>query len=310
MNFRNIASIKSDILQIQEILQGIPEDDMIERFVFEQRLETAYAQLSEAESAEAAPESLMLTFRGSPVDGSKGIYADFGGKAASSFSEAYSAIMAALNSKLQYMGPIPDRGKHPLKIVGTAVGSFGFEMELPVDEDLFAGYSGSDHAIDIFKSLLKVSSAGTDDEIAEIVQEIHPRAVRKVADFLQTLRENEAWCGIEFRDDFFRYKNIDELSKSEGRLREENIIERFDEIVGEFQGFLPQSRSFEFLTSEDRSVIRGKIDKSISDPYVLNREWLHKSLRAKFTIVQVGQGRPRYTLSSIDDLSLDIADSG
>lgn len=304
MTSRHVASIKSEIIQIKSILKDMPPGDVIERFAFEQRLAAAEAELLDADQPGSNPESLTLTFRGSPVDGSKGIYADFGGKAASSFSEAYSAILAALNSKLQYMGPIPDRGKHPLKIVGTAVGSFGFEMELPVDNDLFADYSGSDQAIEILKGLLKVSAIGSDDEIAEIVQEIHPRAVRKVADFLQTLRENNAWCGLEFRDDYFRYKNIEELSISEGRLREDNIVESEDRFLGEFQGFLPQGRTFEFVVSADKAVIRGKIDKSIVDPDALNREWLHKPLNAKFTVVQVGQGRPRYTLVSMNDLTL------
>jgi hypothetical protein len=201
------------------------------------------------------------------------------------------------------MGPIPDKAKHPLLITGTAVGSFGFEIELPVDNDLFGGYSGADEAIEIFKKLLKVSAEGTDDEIAEIVQEIHPRAVKKVADFLEVLHQNNAWCGLEFRNDFFKYSDLNQLQISEGRLKEDNINERSETYFGEFQGVLPKSRNFEFRIADDGLILKGKVDKEIDDPDILNRDWLHLPLHATFIVIQVGQGRPRFTLASLDQLA-------
>jgi hypothetical protein len=182
------------------------------------------------------------------------------------------------------------------------VGSFGFEVELPVDNDLFGGYSGADEAIETFKKLLRVSAEGTDDEIAEIIQDIHPRAVKKVTDFLKVLHHHGAWCGLEFRNDFFKYADLSQLKVSETRLREDNIIEVSETYSGEFQGVLPQSRTFEFRISGDPTVLKGKIDKAIEDPGVLNRDWLHRPVEAKFNVIQVGQGRPRFSLGSLDEL--------
>ena len=101
---------------------------------------------SRLESAKAALATLpyhlatkaRLTFRGKPVFGSHGIAADFGGKAADAFSDAFAAVAAGLKEGLRYMGPIPNRDKNQLLITGTAIGSFGFEFELPeVDTSCF-----------------------------------------------------------------------------------------------------------------------------------------------------------------------------
>ena len=300
---RKLLSIQSEIDELEKILAGIPEDAVIERFAFEKRLERARTELLSLDTPGATPESLRLTFRGSPVVGSKGIQADFAGKASTAFSDAFSAILAGLSSTLNYMGPIPDKAKHPLLITGTAVGSFGFEIELPSSTDLFGEYSRADEAIESFRELLRVSAEGSDDDIADIVQKIHPRAVRKVADFLDLLHRNNDWCGLEFRDQHFKYNNIDQLSISEDRLREENIDEREESYFGEFQGVLPQSRTFEFRVADGDSIIKGKVDDGIEDPDILNREWLHKPRRVTFDVVQVGQGRPRFTLKSLSKIS-------
>ena len=127
--------------------------------------------------------------------------------------------------------------------------------------------------------------------------------MRKVADFLDLLHRNNAWCGLEFRDQHFKYNNIDQLSISEDRLREENIDEREESYFGEFQGVLPQSRTFEFRVADGDSIIKGKVDDGIEDPDILNREWLHKPRRVTFDVVQVGQGRPRFTLKSLSKIS-------
>ena len=300
---RSHLSVESEIKEIERLLLQIPEADVIDRYAFEQRMKAARSELENLGLPERAPESLRLTFRGVPVVGSRGIAADFAGKASSAFADAFAAILAGLNSTLRYMGPIPDKVRNTLLITGTAVGSFGFEYELPLDnEDLFVHHGRADDAVESFKELLRVSASGSDDQISDVIEEIHPRAVRKVADFLQVLSHNAALCGIEFRDDYFKYSDLDQLKESERRLRAENIVERSEQYFGEFQGVLPLSRNFEFRIAGDGTVIRGKLDREIEDPDLLNRDWLHKPILASFQVIQVGQGRPRFTLVSLADL--------
>lgn len=299
-------NLRAEISQVQALLDETPLENVIDRFTIKQRLEELQSELNVRSDDRQEPERLFLTFRGYPVIGRRAISADFAGKATTTFQDAFSAILAAINARLRYSGPIPDKGQFPLMITGTASGSFGFEMELPQDApDLFGEPICSSDAVKKFKDLLRVSALGSDDDISDIVEEIHPRAVRKVADFLSVLSKHSAWCGVEFRNDFFRYDDLDSLKLSEARLRKENIVERTETYHGEFQGFLPVGRNFEFKVFDDGFVLKGRLGDSIEDILALNRDWLHKPINVRFNVVQVGQGRPRFTLASIEDILLD-----
>ncbi|NKF31800.1 hypothetical protein HER21_35785, partial [Pseudomonas sp. BGM005] len=121
----------------------------------------------------ASVETARLTFRGKPVSGSHGIAAEFAGKAARAFSDAFNAISAGMRENLNYMGPIPEKGKNRLLITGTAVGSFGFEFEVPsASPDAASGKQPHD-ALYSLQRLMEVSAEGADEEIAELVQVVH-----------------------------------------------------------------------------------------------------------------------------------------
>lgn len=303
MKIRRKDALVSEIGEVEAILEKIPSENVIDRFGLESRLTELKAELELLPDRIQEPERLSLTFRGEPVRGSTAISADFAGSASSAFVDAFSAIIAGLKGSLKYSGPIPDKVSAPLMITGVATGSFGFEMELPnLQGEFFEEKASAGGAVEVLKELLRVSAKGTDDDISDIVEEIHPRAVRKVADFLSEISKKGAWCGLEFRDSYFKYSSLEELKSSEKRLRKENISETEETYFGEFQGFLPQGRNFEFVVSDGSGVIRGRLGPDIEDPDVLNREWLHNPTRVKFNVVQVGQGRPRYTLLSLDDL--------
>lgn len=294
-------SIASEVSELEALLASLPPDHIIERMSLESRLQSAQASL--AALPKQAESKARLTFRGKPVLGSHGIAADFSGKAVAAFSDAFVAVSAGLTEGLRDMGPIPNRDKNQLLITGTAIGSFGFEFELPTPEPmLFPEMDQPREAMSRIESLFRLAAEGSDDEMAEVISEIHPRAVRKVYEFLDLLVQQRAWCGLEFGERFFRYANYEQLQASCERLKDDNIQEREESYQGEFQGVLPTGRTFEFRLSDQKEIIRGKVDRAIEDPDVLNRDWLHKSVIVAFDVMQVGQGRPRYTLTSLDKL--------
>ena len=94
------------------------------------------------------------------------------------------------------------------------------------------------------------------------------------------------------------------MHHSASRLTEDNIHETVKAYAGEFQGVLPQGRSFEFKVYDQQQVIRGKVSPEIEDADVLNRDYLHKPANVKLHVMQVGQGRPRFTLTSLDDIRI------
>ncbi len=302
---KNYLSVVAEIRELEDLLMAMPEENVIEKMSLESRLQTARELLATLPQTEEA-QKVRLTFRGNPVFGSHGISADFGAKAAGAFSDAFAVVAAGLSGGLQHAGPIPNRDRHQLLITGTTIGSFGFEFELPAQSaTLFPEIKEAEEAMRKIGNLFKLAAEGSDDDIAEIIDEIHPRVVKKVYEFLDLLVQQEAWCGLEFGGQSFRYADYEHLKASSARLRDDNIQEREESFRGEFQGVLPAGRTFEFKLLDEKGLIRGKVDAAITDPHILNREWLHKPIIIKLNVMQVGQGRPRYTLMSLGNLMME-----
>jgi hypothetical protein len=301
--------ISSEIKELEALLARIPAKNVINRVGLEARLESARESIAGVDP-EQSSQKARLTFRGRPVLGSHGVSADFASKAAGYFTDAFSAVVAGITENLRYMGPIPDKQKNQLLITGTAIGSFGFEFELPKVESenpseqpsLFPVPNRPEDAMQKLEKLFHVAAEGSDDDIAELVEEIHPRAVKKAAEFLGYISEQEAWCGLEFKESFFRFSGIEQVCKSAQRLTSNNIKESGDAFTGEFQGVLPKGRTFEFKLRDQDGILRGKVGPDIEDADVLNRDYLHKLVNVKLQVIQVGQGRPRYTLQTLTDI--------
>ncbi len=291
-------SLASEIAELESIISRLPEGDVITRMSFQDRLEIARREQLESPATEPT-ETATLVFRGKPVDGSHGIAASFAGLATKVFSEAFNAVCAGFREKLSYMGPISR--KHDLVITGTAVGSFGFRFEVPnVGASLETG-KRPDDALEKVKQIFRSTAEGSDEEVAEVISTIHPRAVRKVRAFLEFLDRQEATCGLEFRSEHFKYRNKEQLKQSIRRLKPQYIREEKVKKIGSFKGFLPDSRTFEF-EDLNKTVLKGRIGDDIEFPDVLNRDWLNRPVAAVLLSIQVGDSKPRYVLESLDDL--------
>lgn len=297
-------TLSSEKAQLEAILAEIPAEDVIERASFEARLAGIRERLSLLSPA-APVKRASLTFRGAPVIGSRAIAADFTARVTSLFSDAVAAIAAGLQENLKYTGKIPHRKDNRLFITGTAVGSFGFEFEVPAtdtEDDLFPESSPAAEALDRLLKVFEITASGDDEALAEVVDEIHPRAVRKIAEMLDYTARERAWCGLSFSGHTFRFRDHQQLETAAARVREDNIRESSVEIEGLFTGVLPRSRRFEFKSLDGEIDIRGKVSADIEAPEQLN-EKLNKAYRVKFDVVQVGQGRPKYTLPSLNHLT-------
>jgi hypothetical protein len=285
---------------IERLIAETPEEDVIDRASLVARLKNVEAVLAGMGLDEREPARVRLTFKGRPVIGSHGIFAEFGMKAVNGFAESVAAMAASLSAPLSAMGPIPNRDQHQLLITNTALGSFGFELEehrtgqLTLDDE-----SALAEAIGRTQSLLR-GTLGTDDELADSAADADRRVVEKVRAFLQTLVDHEAACVVQFRESVVAFSDPGQVRTSVERLSQENLREEQEELRGELQGVLPQARAFEFKLADSSQVIRGKIAPTIADPHALNRE-LHQPVRVRVTVTRVGQGRPRYLLLDMPD---------
>ncbi|MDR1279812.1 MAG: hypothetical protein LBK99_03190 [Opitutaceae bacterium] len=315
MNQDEYNFLASEIKELESILSELPADRVIDRMSFEARLENAKRALSQINPA-LLPKKARLTFRGNPVFGSHGIAAEFASKASSAFTDAFAAIVAGISENLHYMGPIPDKQKNQLLITGTAIGSFGFEFELPsppppasenpaqseMELGVVRNTQNTEIAMQKLETLFRIASEGSDDDLSELVDELHPRAVKKVAEFLGYVSEHEAWCGLEFNDSIFRFSGSGQVRNSAERLNGNNIKETTEAFPGHIAGALPVGRTFEFKLTDQNGILRGKVGPGIEDPNVLNREYLYKPVNITLNVVQVGQGCPRYTLAKLQDI--------
>jgi hypothetical protein len=305
MNRDEYFAYLSEIKELEMLLQEIPSEKILERISLEARLESAKEAIKGLKES-GLPITIKLTFRGKPVFDSHGIGADFGSKAAGAFSEAITALAVGTSIYLQDKGPIPDKQKNQLLITGTAIGSFGFEFELPKEtsnDHVTEQQRPLENAITIFQELLKQAATGSDDDIAELIDDIPQRAIKRTAEFLHLVAQNEAWFAVDFKEKQFRFQNLAQLKASSKRLQETNIQEKSEIFEGEFQGILPYSRTFEFRLVDQQTIIKGKIGSNIEDPDSLNRHLLHQHVKVNFNIKQVGKGKPRYSVLSLDQIT-------
>ena len=129
MNNEDRQHLLAERTFLLRMLADTPATARLTRMSQEARLRKVEAQLAALPTYERALARARLTFDGVPVIRSHGIFADFGMKAVSSFTEAVASVAASLSAPLAAMGPIPNRDQNQLLIASTAVGSFGFELE-------------------------------------------------------------------------------------------------------------------------------------------------------------------------------------
>ena len=298
MNNEDRQHLLAERTFLQRLLAKTPATARLTRMSDEARLRKVEAQLAALPSDERAPARARLTFDGVPVIRSHGIFADFGMKAVSSFTEAVASVAASLSAPLAAMGPIPNRDQNQLLITSTAVGSFGFELEEYRAEQLaLEEASPVATALERTQALLQ-STLGNDDDLADIASETDPRALDKVRTFLKVLADNSAVCALQYGGSGVRFTDVGQVSRSLARLAADNLHESEEQLRGEFVGVLPNSRSFEFRLASDGQIIRGKVSPRVQNVGTIN-DHLHSAVQIYVTRTQVGNGRPRYLLTQM-----------
>jgi hypothetical protein len=295
MSRRDYLHLLGEKAALERMIAETPIEDVLDRGSLVARLEEIEQRIAEARPDAREPAHVRLTFRGRPVIGNHGIFAEFGTKAVSSFVESVAAMAASVAGPLAAMGPIPHRDQHQMLITSTAPGSFGFELEEYRAEQVTGDETSAvAQALDRTQRLLQ-GTLGTDEELADSASEADSRAVDKVRAFLQTLADNEAVCTMQMGDAQVRFSDVGQVRTSLERLSRENLREEEAVLTGELQGVLPRGRVFEFKLADTGQVIRGKISPAIRDADALNRE-VHRATRIKVMVKRVGSGRPRYVL--------------
>lgn len=305
MNLHEYRRLQAEKGAIERMLAELPAEHAIDRIGLESRKHEIEEKLAAQPAPSREPARAKLTFRGKPIVGSHGIFAEFGAAAVNNFAEAVAAIGASSDRTLGSRGTLPNREEFRLLITGTAQGSFGFQLEEALPEEasvsqeaLFQQKTPLEAAIEQTQSIMQ-ASLGTDDELTEALAEADPRALDALRKFLDDMARNEAVCTLEFRDNAFRFADVEQLRRSSERLRQNNIVERDTSLRGSFLGVLPEHRRFEFQVADTTDVISGRVGNDIEDASDINNV-IDQSLTIHVHTRQVGQGRPYYVLTGYE----------
>ena len=311
MNIHEYHFLLSEQVALTNLLSQASESDVIGRMSLETRLREVENQLDAYEGFSPRLVDAKLTFRGNPVVGSRGIHADFGSDAVKAFADAVGLVGASRHGILASTGRIPHRDNYRLMITGTALGSFGFQVEDAAQQPALEGeFTPVEMAITHVKEILE-ASIGTDEELADSIVETDSRALEGVRQFLKTVADSEAVCALEFGGGVFRFHDVAQVRRSENRLSQENIQEDDVTLIGQFEGFLPNRRHAEFLVSESDAefmsdaigtVISGRVDPAVDEFFLIN-DFLNQNVKINVHTRRVGTGRPRYLIEMCERLA-------
>ena len=310
MKRQEYRQIQAERATLENLLKQLPASSVIERKSLEFRKKKVEETLASQQAPSRQPAQVRLTFRGKPIVGTHGIFADFGAAAIKAFTGAVTAIGVSQSTPLGSRGRLPNREDYRLLITDTALGSFGFDLEEAPHNNSF---SEAPHS-DFFRELSPVESAieqtmsileatvGTDEILTDAVSDTDPRALELLRAFLKKMADQEAVCALEFKDDIFRFSDVGQVRQSESRLSQDHIYEEEQEYSGHFRGVLPTHRTFEFLNEDNGEVISGKIDFAIKDADAINNV-LNRPANIRVRSRRVGTARRRYVLLAYEDTS-------
>lgn len=311
MNRQEHRFLLSQQATLNKLLNQTEQSDVIGQISLEARLQEVEEQLEAYEDFSPHAVNTNLTFRGSPVVGSRGIDAAFGPDAAKSFANAVALMGASKHGLLAPTGRVPHQEDYRLLITNIARGSFGFQFEEASQQPAFLGESTPvAMAIVQIKEILE-ASVGTDEQLSDAIDETDRRALGAIQSFLKMVADGGAVCTLEFRGDVFRFTNTEQVRRSESRLSEDNIQEDDVTLTGFFVGFLPNSRRAEFhitqadadfLTEAIGTIISGKVELDVDDTVGDINEILKQEVRIDAHTRRVGEGRPRFVVNSCQRL--------
>ena len=290
-------SYVSEIGTLQRLLEGITDDRAIERRSLETRLERL-REKTRAVAVDPRPKKVEVTFTGKPVHDNYGIEANFGATAVNLFSDTIRIATAAMTGELRPTGQIPRSALGQPVITDVAVGSFGFEMALPGTTEQRNSTSFPEEAVNKIQDLLRLSTEGSDDELSDIANDLHPRIVKKITQLLEFMDRREAQFAIGFDGKEFRFHSDGELKNSLQRLTPANIEDRTETLTGVMIGVIPARRYFQ-LNTIDGSPIEGRIGREIGDLYRVAELYTNQRVTVEVRSVRVGRGTTRYTMTDV-----------
>jgi hypothetical protein len=240
-------ALAADLSAVESLLASRSEDDdPIGHFQYSVRRAELAERLARLGARADRHAELGIFFGGGPVQGSRGINADFAGKALEDLQSLITKRFSEFETgHLKQSGRLPLVERSRMVVTNLMRGSVGFILEE-------SGNNGEilDTALrEVVEEVADIiSKVGVDDQAIfdEAAATLDPRFLLTLKQFFVHLDEQEATLRIvNSNRDFLLDRHAVSLARR--RVQEIQIEERADEFVGTIF-LLPESRRFEFRT--------------------------------------------------------------
>ena len=294
MTYNEYMWYRSEIHTLERLLGRLAEDRVVLRIGYENRLRRARQRL-EGVAPPPRPKKMEVTFNGGPVQSYYGIDANFAAESMAIISDAVRLDTAGATGELKPTGQIPRNTMGQPIITGVTLGSFGFELELPIPEDDPHGFSYPEQAVQRIQTLLASANDDSEDELYNAAMDLHPRALNKVAGLLDLMRKRDAQLAIQYQNSKVELTSSEDIERVAKRLNPANVEDRTTQVTGTMIGVIPATRQFE-LAPFDGPSIQGRVGPDIRDPYQTARDFTNRQVSATIRTIRIGRRAPRHTL--------------
>lgn len=232
------------------------------------RIEDIKEQLKELEDSDQKEAKIRFLFAGNAVLGSIGIKSSFASKTINSVQGMIKTQMIYDTYGEEYVGKRGKLGKTNIGemfLTGLPQGSFGFELSLMNNEDLFA----ENYAANSIKGVMDIiqATATNQDLYEQLVSNRPGRMFTYLKDFFKELTSENSMLKMESGSHYVELSTDDNLTGyariSSTTCRESNLV-----INGVFKGAFVESGKFEFL-DEDGNIKHGKISEDFDENMIV-----------------------------------------
>lgn len=300
-----VDALKADLAAVTALLAARTEDDdpvgWLQLSSRKADIENELAQL------EAAPETraaVALFFGGRPVLGSRGIAANFAGKAIDRYQDLLAKRYVALESgPLGDRGPVPQHANAQMLMTEVARGSFGFVLE-EASETTSLVDTPLKQVVDEISDLIYRLSAMDETGFEVVAETLDDRLLASLKEFFKLLDDGGATLKlVEGRKEYVLQREDVERARADSM----EIGEREQEETGVVY-LLPDSRRFELHPTEAGLVRRGTItadclkelrgETATIPPEVIGRPWRVR-LKVREVRQRSGAAKVSHTLTRL-----------
>lgn len=256
------------LTETQNLLQ-LSKDSELMSMSLSYRIEDIKEQLKELDKVETKEAKISFLFAGNAVLGSKGIKSSFANKTMAS-ALGLIQIQSIYNSygeeAIGRRGKLSKNNMGEMYLTGLPRGSFGFELSLMNNQNLFAEDEVSQSIIEVMDI---IQAAATNPKKYEEIIETHPsRMLGHLKDLFKELSSEQSILKMESGSKYV------ELSITDNQIAYDRVNSTISEeqetkVFGIFKGAFVDSGKFEFQ-DEDGNIKHGKVCDDIDEDRIVD----------------------------------------